>query len=92
MLIALFQREELSTWMRVNVDLRPVLPQQLVTAPAHILSSLVVEGYKKMILVSLILSGFPPVLPKYASNTVARQLKTHTLEYELLGTRCQVSK
>ncbi|CAM9126931.1 unnamed protein product [Sphacelaria rigidula] len=63
----------------------------LVTAPASVLSSLVVEGYKKMILVSLIVSGRMPVLPKYSSNVVTRQLKSQASEYQLLGTRCQVS-
>lgn len=61
-----------------------------MTAPANALSSLVVEGYKKMILVSLILSGKVLALPKYTSNVVSRQLKKHSSEYELLGTCCQV--
>lgn len=61
----------------------------LVTAPANVLSSLVVEGYKKMMLVSLIMSGSIPALPKYASNAVTRHLKTHTSEYEALGSCCQ---
>lgn len=66
--------------------------QQLITAPANVLSALVVEGYKKMILVSLILSGKSPTLPKYASNVVTRQLKNHTSEYDSLATLCQVSE
>lgn len=63
---------------------------ELLTAPANVLSSLVVEGYKKMMLVSLIISGKIPALPKYASNAVTRHLKTHTSEYEALGSYCQV--
>lgn len=63
---------------------------QLLTAPANVLSSLVVEGYKKMVLVSLIMSGNVPALPKYTSNAVSRHLKTHASEYEALGALCQV--
>lgn len=63
---------------------------ELLTAPANVLSSLVVEGYKKMMLVSLIISGNIPALPKYASNAVTRHLKTHTSEYEALASCCQV--
>ncbi|CAM9302951.1 unnamed protein product [Scytosiphon promiscuus] len=61
----------------------------LLTAPANALSSLVVEGYKKMLLVSLITSGNAPVLPKYTSNVVTRNLKNHTSEYEALAVCCQ---
>ncbi|CAN0416769.1 unnamed protein product [Ectocarpus sp. 8 AP-2014] len=56
----------------------------LLTIPANVLSSLVVEGYKKMMLVSLIISGEVPPLPKYASNSVTRHLKSHTSDYEAL--------
>eukprot|EP00904_Undaria_pinnatifida_P007183 jgi/Undpi1/3595/HiC_scaffold_16.g06967.m1 len=61
----------------------------LLTAPANVLSSLVVEGYKKMMLVSLIICGNVPALPKYASNAVTRHLKIHTSGYEALGSCCQ---
>ncbi|CAM9092589.1 unnamed protein product [Hapterophycus canaliculatus] len=61
----------------------------LITAPANALSSLVVEGYKKMLLVSLIAYGNAPALPKYTSNAVTRHLKNHTSEYEALATCCQ---
>ena len=63
---------------------------KLLTAPANVLSSLVVEGYKKMMLVSLIICGNVPALPKYASNAVTRHLKIHTSGYEALGSCCQV--
>ncbi|CAN0560789.1 unnamed protein product, partial [Ectocarpus sp. 12 AP-2014] len=53
----------------------------LLTIPANVLSSLVIEGYKKMMLVSLIISGEVPPLPKYASNSVTRHLKSHTSDY-----------
>ncbi|CAM9752892.1 unnamed protein product [Ectocarpus sp. 12 AP-2014] len=56
----------------------------LLTIPANVLSSLVIEGYKKMMLVSLIISGEVPPLPKYASNSVTRHLKSHTSDYEAL--------
>lgn len=63
---------------------------QLITTPANVLSSMVVEGYKKMLLVTLITSGNAPVLPKYTSNSVSRHLKNYTSEYEALATSCQV--
>lgn len=63
---------------------------QLISTPANVLSSLVVEGYKKMLLVSLITSGNAPSLPKYTSNSVSRHLKNYTSEYEALVTSCQV--
>lgn len=63
---------------------------QLLAAPANVLSSLVVEGYKKMVLVALIMSGNLPTLPKYAPNVVTRHLKSHAAAYEALGRYCQV--
>lgn len=65
---------------------------QLLTIPANVLSSLVIEGYKKMMLVSLIVSGEVPPLPKYASNSVTRHLKSHTSDYEALVSCFQVRK
>ncbi|CAM9168849.1 unnamed protein product [Ascophyllum nodosum] len=61
----------------------------LLAAPATVLSSLVVEGYKKMVLVSLILSGNLPEIPKYAPNVITRHLKSHATAYETLGKCCQ---
>lgn len=43
-----------------------------------------------MILVSLVLSGKVPAIPKYASNAVTRNVKSHASEYEALATCCQV--
>eukprot|EP00752_Nemacystus_decipiens_P009384 g8387.t1 len=61
----------------------------LITTPANVLSSLVVEGYKKMLLINLITSGNAPNLPKYTSNSVSRHLKNYTSEYDALATSCQ---
>ena len=69
---------------------RSLLPLQLITTPANVLSSMVVEGYKKLLLVTLITSGNAPSLPKYTSNSVSRHLKNYTSEYEALATSCQV--
>lgn len=64
--------------------------EQLLTAPANVLSSLAVEGYKKWMLVSLIMDGNVATIPKYAPNAVTRHLKAHTVAYETLVTCCQV--
>lgn len=68
----------------------PLLLLQLITTPANVLSSMVVEGYKKMLLITLITSGNAPTLPKYTSNGVSRHLKNYTSEYDALATSCQV--
>lgn len=69
---------------------RSLLLPQLITTPANVLSSIVVEGYKKMLLINLITSGNAPTLPKYTSNSVSRHLKNYTSEYEALATSCKV--
>lgn len=52
-----------------------------ITCPAMALDAIVVEAYKKFILVTLILTGKPPVISKHASPTVHRHIKLHTGEY-----------
>lgn len=79
----------LSTLMTATVS-RSLLDPQLLTTPANVLSSIVVEGYKKMTLVSLIMSGKVPAIPKYAPNAVTRHVKSHASEYEALAKCCQV--
>ncbi|KAF1323457.1 Cop9 signalosome complex subunit 3, partial [Globisporangium splendens] len=51
------------------------------TAPAVSLSAFVIESYKKLVLVSLILNGKPPVLPKYTPFVVTRHVETHCVAY-----------
>ncbi|KDO34249.1 hypothetical protein SPRG_19080 [Saprolegnia parasitica CBS 223.65] len=53
-----------------------------ITTPAHSLSAIVVEAYKKYVLVYLIVHGDVPVLPKATSVVVSRGLHTHASAYE----------
>ncbi|WOL15590.1 hypothetical protein Cni_G24371 [Canna indica] len=53
----------------------------VITAPMTSLNAIVVEAYKKYILVSLILNRQVPPFPKYASPTVQRNLKGYTQPY-----------
>jgi COP9 signalosome complex subunit 3 len=52
-----------------------------ISSPAQVLSAIVVESYKKFILVSLLIEGQNGTLPKYTSNSVMRQLKGLTQSY-----------
>ncbi|KAH7289854.1 hypothetical protein KP509_30G021500 [Ceratopteris richardii] len=52
-----------------------------ITAPATVLSAIVVESYKKFILVSLIENGQVPSFPKYTPAVSIRYLKTCTQDY-----------
>ncbi|KAI5058837.1 hypothetical protein GOP47_0027007 [Adiantum capillus-veneris] len=52
-----------------------------ITAPATVLSAIVVESYKKFILVSLIHCGQVPAFPKYTPSVSQRYLKTCTKDY-----------
>jgi len=51
------------------------------TAPAIILSAIMVEAYKKYVLVSLLVYGQVPPIPKYTSTIVQRHLKTSCHQY-----------
>ncbi|MCO5597083.1 hypothetical protein L7F22_051157 [Adiantum nelumboides] len=52
-----------------------------ITAPATVLSAIVVESYKKFILVALIHCGQVPAFPKYTPSVSQRYLKTCTKDY-----------
>lgn len=52
-----------------------------ITAPATVLSAIVVESYKKYILVALIHNGQVPPFPKYTPSVAQRYLKTCTQDY-----------
>ncbi len=49
--------------------------EQALTTPAIVLSQIMIESYKKFILVSLINKGKLPLLPKYTSRIVINQIK-----------------
>lgn len=52
-----------------------------ITAPANVLSAIVVESYKKYVLVALIHIGQVPAFPKYTPSVSQRYLKTCTQDY-----------
>ncbi|KAK4757102.1 hypothetical protein SAY87_007229 [Trapa incisa] len=64
------------------------LLRNVITAPMNAINPIVVEAYKKYILVSLIRNGqFSASLPKYASSAAQRSLKTFCQPYvELANT------
>lgn len=59
--------------------------RQALGMPATVISAIVVEAYKKFILVSLISDGSVESLPRYTSNVVQRQLKGFATEYIALA-------
>lgn len=66
--------------------------QLAITAPALSLSAFVIEAYKKLILVTLILRGEPVMLPKYAPFVVTRHVENHCTPYTDLATAFVVEK
>lgn len=58
-----------------------------IATPAIALSAVVVESYKKFVLVSLLETGELPAIPPYASNVVTRSLKPLCKPYHNLGQR-----
>lgn len=60
-----------------------------VTTPAMAVSHIMLEAYKKYILVSLILQGKIAPLPKYTSQVVGRFIKPLSQPYHELATACQ---
>lgn len=55
------------------------------TAPAVVLSAIMVEAYKKFVLVSLIVYGQVAPIPKYTSSVVHRHIKNATAPYQELA-------
>jgi len=58
----------------------------VLTTPALVLSSIMVEAYKKYILISLILNGQVAPLPKYVSSVVHRHIKNVCPQYQEFST------
>uniref|UniRef100_A0A8C3VYF1 COP9 signalosome complex subunit 3 n=1 Tax=Catagonus wagneri TaxID=51154 RepID=A0A8C3VYF1_9CETA len=66
--------------------------EQAITTPAMAVSHIMLESYKKYILVSLILLGKVQQLPKYTSQIVGRFIKTFlTLSLQDMASRVQLS-
>ncbi|KAL0278381.1 UNVERIFIED_CONTAM: hypothetical protein PYX00_000218 [Menopon gallinae] len=62
-----------------------------VTTPAMAVSHIMIEAYKKYILVSLILQGKFAPLPKYTSQVVGRFIKPLSHAYHELAAACQAN-
>jgi len=58
----------------------------VITTPSMAVSHIMLEAYKKFILVSLILHGKVPALPKYTSHIVTRYIKPLCQAYQDLVT------
>jgi len=56
--------------------------KQAVSAPAIVLSAIMVEAYKKYVLVSLLVHGKVPSLPRFTSSVVQRHHKTAFPQYQ----------
>jgi len=52
-----------------------------VSAPTHVLNTIMQEAYKKCLLCSLVEAGETPTLPKYTSVTITRPLKNQLGAY-----------
>uniref|UniRef100_A0A8D2B0H2 COP9 signalosome complex subunit 3 n=1 Tax=Sciurus vulgaris TaxID=55149 RepID=A0A8D2B0H2_SCIVU len=65
--------------------------EQAITTPAMAVSHIMLESYKKYILVSLILLGKVQQLPKYTSQIVGRFIKTFLLSLQDMASRVQLS-
>ncbi|XP_018428131.1 PREDICTED: COP9 signalosome complex subunit 3 isoform X2 [Nanorana parkeri] len=66
--------------------------EQAITTPAMAVSHIMLESYKKYILVSLILLGKVQPLPKYTSQIVGRFIKTFlTLSLQDMASRVQLT-
>lgn len=59
--------------------------EQALTVPALVLSQIMIESYKKLILFSLISKGKLPSLPKYTNRIVLNQIKPLCIIYHELA-------
>ncbi|KAF0684404.1 Aste57867_23639 [Aphanomyces stellatus] len=57
-----------------------------ITSPAHALSAIAIEAYKKYILVSLLATGDVPPLPKSAPLIVSRNIDSHVAPFLAFAT------
>jgi len=60
--------------------------QQALTMPCTCVNAIMVEIYKKYVLVSLLATGSGPILPKYTSQLVQRHVKNLCALYDQLAT------
>lgn len=65
--------------------------RQAITTPAMAVSHIMLEAYKKYILVSLILHGKVQPLPKYTSQIVGRFIKVRKQGKDVVNSICTVT-
>lgn len=58
---------------------------KVVTVPATTCSSIQLAAHRKLLFVSLIVSGQPPKYPRYQSTAVQRAIRSSCKEYTELG-------
>ncbi|XP_045480449.1 COP9 signalosome complex subunit 3 [Harmonia axyridis] len=68
-----------------NLDRALYFFEVAITTPAHAVSHIMLESYKKYILVSLLLYGREQPIPKYASHVVSRFMKPLSQAYSSLA-------
>ncbi|KAF5279749.1 hypothetical protein FQA39_LY05439 [Lamprigera yunnana] len=68
-----------------NLDRALYFLEVAITTPAHEVSHIMLEAYKKYILVSLLLHGKILIIPKYASRVVNRFIKPLSQPYHELS-------
>ncbi|XP_018563269.1 COP9 signalosome complex subunit 3 [Anoplophora glabripennis] len=68
-----------------NLDRALYFFEVAITTPSHAVSHIMLEAYKKYILVSLLLHGKIQVIPKYASQVVTRFIKPLSQPYHDLA-------
>ncbi|XP_022904101.1 COP9 signalosome complex subunit 3 isoform X2 [Onthophagus taurus] len=69
-----------------NLDRALYFLEVAITTPAHAVSHIMLEAYKKYILVSLLLHGKVQMVPKYTSQVVNRFIKPLSHPYHDLAT------
>jgi len=60
--------------------------RMVITAPSMVLSAIMVEAYKKFVLISLLVHGKLPSLPRYTSSVIQRHHKTAFAQYHEFAT------
>ncbi|KRT86459.1 hypothetical protein AMK59_1737, partial [Oryctes borbonicus] len=68
-----------------NLDRSLYFLEVAITTPAHAVSHIMLEAYKKYILVSLLLHGKVQMIPKYTSQVVNRFIKPLSQPYHDLA-------
>ncbi|KAL3267489.1 hypothetical protein HHI36_011612 [Cryptolaemus montrouzieri] len=74
-----------------NLDRALYFFEVAITTPAHAVSHVMLEAYKKYIIVSLLLHGKEQPIPKYASHVVNRFIKPLSQPYSTLASAFELN-